>query len=326
MKPLHPAWRRAAYQQGLLKIAGNVAQPIKAVIERTVVEEHLRSHTSGAVAAKSPQPTIEKVAIHGRACALPIRKQQEAMAFVAFRLVRAIGRQFIDFALPPRCAGCGEVIGEAGAFCAACWSELEWLGSGGCQTCGIPLVSTELGTCGRCLAKPPKIDRIRAAVAYDDISRSIALRLKYGRKVALARTMARYIAPLGESWSQEAILVPVPLHRRRLWFRGFNQSALVARELAKAWQLPVATSLIKRIKATRPLKGLNHSQRRAAVARAFTATDRQAVDGRTIILIDDVLTSGSTAEACASALRKAGAGRVELFCWARVVRPAQLMR
>ena len=167
---------------------------------------------------------------------------------------------------------------------------------------------------------------MRAAVAYDDMSRSIALRLKYGRKVALARTMARHMAPLGAEWGCEAVLVPVPLHRWRLWRRGFNQSGLVARELAKHWSLPVSLDSIRRVRRTRPLKGLNHNQRRKAVAGAFQIAAAEEVRDRTVILIDDVLTSGSTAEACAKALRKAGARRVELICWARVVRPAQIMR
>lgn len=258
------------------------------------------------------------------ACASCAAKQQGGMAVVALRLVRSFGRTLIDFALPPRCAGCGEVIGEAGSFCATCWSKLQWLGNGGCQRCGLPLAGTEIDMCGRCLADPPRIDRIRAAVAYDEMSRSIALRLKYGRKVALARTMARYMAPLGDE--RDAVLVPVPLHRWRLWGRGFNQSGLVARELAKAWGMPVSLDSIRRVRRTRPLKGLNHSQRRKAVAGAFQAGVSNQVRDRNVILIDDVLTSGSTAEACAKVLRRAGARRVELICWARVVRPGQIMR
>jgi ComF family protein len=150
--------------------------------------------------------------------------------------------------------------------------------------------------------------------------------LKYGRKVALARVMARYMAPLRGDWSEDALLVPVPLHRWRLWGRGFNQSALVAGELGRLWGLPTESGLLRRIKRTRPLKGLNHNQRRRAVTGAFKVGQSNVVKDRTIILVDDVLTSGSTAEACASALLRAGAGRVELICWARVVRPAQLMR
>ena len=304
----------------------NIAQPVEAIIKGAVEQEKFRAKPCGAVAAEGSKPTIEQVAIHGRACASATSKQQEGMAVVAFRLVQSIGRALIDFALPARCAGCGDVIDEAGSFCASCWSKLEWLGNSGCRQCGLPLTGTEIDMCGRCLADPPGIDRIRAAVAYDDMSRSIALRLKYGRKVALARTMARYMAPLGSGQSNEAILVPVPLHRWRLWARGFNQSGLVARELAKAWGIPVAQNLIRRVKRTSALKGLNHSQRRKAVAGAFQASTSRHLRDRTIILIDDVFTSGSTAEACAKELRKAGASRVELICWARVVRPAQIMR
>ena len=246
------------------------------------------------------------------------------MASVLTAPLNIVGRLLLDFALPPRCAGCGEVIDEVGAFCPACWSSIEWLGQSGCIRCGLPLAGTEIDTCGRCLAEPPKLDRIRAAVAYDDLPRSIALKLKYGRKVALARTMARYMMPLRGDWPPDAIVVPVPLHRWRLWGRGFNQSALVARELARLWGLRSEVAALRRIKRTQPLKGLNHIQRRKAVAGAFKAASN--LGGRTVILVDDVLTSGSTAEACARALRRAGAGRVELLCWARVVRPSQLMR
>ena len=240
--------------------------------------------------------------------------------------LRILANSLLDFALPSRCAGCAEVIEEVGAFCPGCWARMEWLGNSGCQTCGLPLAATEADTCGRCLADPPGLDRMRAAVAYDELSRSIVLRLKYGRKVALARTMARYMAALGGPETEEALVLPVPLHRRRLWSRGFNQSGLVARELAKGWGYPFEAGLLRRTKSTVPLKGMSHSQRRKAVAGAFAVADPRLINGRSIILVDDVLTSGSTAEACAKALRKAGAARVELICWARVARPSHLMR
>ena len=232
----------------------------------------------------------------------------------------------VDFALPPRCAGCSEIIDEVDGFCAPCWARIEWLGNAGCDCCGHPLEATEADRCARCLAAPPPLDRMRAAVAYGDLSRSIALKLKYGRKVALARTMARFMAPLGPSGSDQVIVAPVPLHRWRLWSRGFNQSALVAGQLARRWQVPVHQRLLRRTRATPPLKGLNHQQRHRTVAGAFAVDSSAGLDGQTVILIDDVMTSGSTAEACARALRKAGAGRVELISWARVVRPAHFVR
>ena len=229
----------------------------------------------------------------------------------------------LDFALPPRCAGCGTIIDEVDGFCGECWLTLDWLGTAGCERCGLPLEASEATECGRCLAAPLPIDRMRAAVAYGPLSRVIALKLKYGRKVALARTMAHYMEPLLGPDTADALLVAVPLHRSRLWQRGFNQSALVAREIAKRTGLGHAPRAIRRTKRTPPLKGMSLLQRRKAMAGAFSVDPAMDLQGRTVVLVDDVLTTGSTANACARALTRAGVGRVELLTWARVVRPAQ---
>jgi ComF family protein len=190
----------------------------------------------------------------------------------------------------------------------------------------LPLQATDIDECASCLAVPPRIAKTRAAVAYDDLSRSLAIRLKYGRKVAIARTMARYMAPLVEHSDGDRILVPVPLHRVRLWGRGFNQSALVARELSRRLRMKMELFALRRTRRTPPLKGMGLLQRRRAVAGAFKVLDPARVKGKTVILVDDVLTTGSTAEACARTLKRAGAARVELISWARVVKPSQLMR
>jgi ComF family protein len=232
-------------------------------------------------------------------------------------------RSVLDFALPPRCGGCGAIVEELDSFCPDCWRKLEFL-QGGCVRCGLPLQGTDAETCAACLARPPRLDRIRAAVAYDDISRSIALRLKYGRKTALARTMSRYMGPLIGELPSDALLVPAPLHRRRLWSRGFNQSAIVARELSRRTGVAVAVDALRRIRPTPPLKGMGMRQRRRTVAGAFRANGSAELRGRTVVLVDDVFTTGSTANACARILKRAGAGRVDLISWARVIRPTRL--
>jgi ComF family protein len=232
-------------------------------------------------------------------------------------------RYAVDFALPPRCASCGAVVEKVGLFCPACWPKIEWL-AGGCHRCGLPLKATEADTCAGCLAEPGKLDRIRAAVAYDERARSLVLRLKYGRKTALAKVMAGYMLRPLRDLEEGALLVPVPLHRLRLWNRGFNQAALIAAALAKGSDHPCDPFLLERKRRTPKLKGMTVSERKKAVQGAFALREGRNVRGRHLILVDDVYTSGSTAEACARLLKRKGAASVSLLAWSRVVAPQRV--
>ena len=187
----------------------------------------------------------------------------------------------------------------------------------------VGVCGTDAELCAACLAKPPRIKRSRSVVIYNEITRELVLRLKYGRKVGVAKTLAHYMAPLLAHVPADAAIVPVPLHRRRLWQRGFNQAGLLARELSRRTGLSIDQSLI-RTKRTPPLQGMSRLQRRKTVAGAFGVRPGTNFQGRTIVLVDDVLTTGSTANGCARALLKAGAERVEFVSWARVARPTQL--
>ena len=243
--------------------------------------------------------------------------------FAAAARAGRVLKPVLDFALPPRCPGCGAVTEAPHRFCLGCWSELRFLGEPCCSRCALPF-EYESGPdveCGACLAEPPAFDRLRAAVVYGDISRKVALKLKYGGRPGIAETMARFMERHLAA-VPGTIVAPVPLHRWRIWRRGYNQSALVATSLAQRAGLETRLDLIRRVRRTPPLRGMGPRERRETVRGAFRieARHKEALKGRPVLLVDDVYTSGATANACAGALRRAGAARIEVLCWARVVK------
>jgi ComF family protein len=227
----------------------------------------------------------------------------------------------VDFALPPRCPACGTIVRDDGAFCQPCWFSLDFLSGPCCAACNLPFeVDRDPDAlCAECLAEAPPHDGVRAAVAYGETARALVLKLKHGRRIGMARVIASHLARHAEP---EALLVPVPLHRWRIWRRGFNQSALIAREVARRTGHVVRTDLVERRKATPMLGGLGREARARTLRGAFAVpSDRKPeLKGRTVLLVDDVYTSGSTAGACARVLKRAGAARVIVLCWARVLK------
>jgi len=235
--------------------------------------------------------------------------------------VGAILGEVAALALPSRCPGCGAVVRGDHRFCTPCWESLRFLGPPWCATCCLPFESDrgEGAQCGACLADPPVHSGVRAVVAYGPVARTVALRLKYGGRMAFATTIARLIAR--HMPTDADLLVPVPLHRWRLWGRGYNQAALIAAALAREFGIVHDPFVLRRIKRTPPLKGMNPKQRARAVRAAFAIDPHRAaiLAGGHVALVDDVHTSGATVDACSRALIRAGAARVTVICWARVV-------
>ncbi|MEG3180519.1 ComF family protein [Sphingomonas sp. LT1P40] len=234
----------------------------------------------------------------------------------------AVGiRDLVGLALPPRCPACGEVVDDDHRFCGPCWTGLTMIAPPWCAGCNLPF-EFDRGPdalCGECLASPPKHDGVRAAVAYGPAARAMVLRLKYGGRTAHAATAARLMARLMPDGAH--LLIPVPLHRWRIWGRGYNQAALIARELSRLSGVPADLESLRRVKATPVLRGLGARGRAKAVAGAFAlAPDaKERIKGQSVVLVDDVYTSGATTDACVRILKRAGAATVTILCWTRVI-------
>ncbi len=245
---------------------------------------------------------------------------------VARPLVRA-GQTLLDAILPPLCLGCGEIVASPGALCAECWPRFSFIAAPQCQRCGVPFTD-DMGSgalCTACLARPPRFRRARAVLTYDDKSRRVVLPLKHGDRTDIARACGAWMARAGAELVTEADLVaPVPLHWRRLFTRRYNQAALLASMVARDADAALAPDLLRRARWTGSQAGLEAKERRRNVRQAFDVPPRwQAkLEGRTVLLVDDVLTTGATVDACTGALKKAGAAHVDVLTLARVVRPA----
>jgi len=239
------------------------------------------------------------------------------------RIAQALA-PLVDLVFPPRCPSCGEGIAAQDGLCSACWAMLVLPGEPCCALCQRPFGEGEAGAgaiCAPCMADPPRYDGIAAGTLYNAESRKLVLAFKHGRRIALAPMLARLINARLPVLEGEWLIVPVPLHRLRLWKRGYNQSALLARELARLHGQTLLVDGLVRTRHTPPLGGLGRLARARALSGAISvnARARRRIKGANVVLVDDVLTSGATSNACVSALKRAGAQKVVIACFARVL-------
>jgi len=232
-------------------------------------------------------------------------------------------RLALDIALPTLCVACREPVDGEGV-CAKCWAKLSFIAPPYCPRLGIPFVydpGPELLSM-EAIANPPAYARARAAVRYDDVARTLVHALKYQDRTDLAPAMGRWMARAGRELLAEAdVLVPVPLHWRRAWGRRYNQSGALARVIERQSGVKLTPEALRRVRPTQQQIGLSRAQRASNVQGAFKVADGRSADiqGRRVVLIDDVLTSGATVDACARALLRAKAASVDVLVFARVV-------
>lgn len=241
----------------------------------------------------------------------------------ARRVAVEFGRRVLDAILPPRCLACGVIVDASAAVCGACWSGIGFIVDPLCQRCGRPFEFEVAGrgTCGRCLAEPPVFHRARSAVLYDDGSRSLLLRFKHGDGLHMTGLFGAWITRAGAELLADAdLLMPVPLHRSRLFARRYNQAAVLTLDLASRTGVMADVDSLLRTRRTPSQGALSRSARDRNVRGAFRVAPGAApvIQGRRIVLVDDVFTSGATVSACARALHRAGAEQVDVLTIARV--------
>jgi ComF family protein len=244
------------------------------------------------------------------------------------RSLRIAAEAALDLLLPPHCPSCAGPVATQGTHCPTCFAALTFITEPLCTGCGLPFGSQGLAgplrLCSACLENPPPWGQARAALLYDDAARALILPFKHADRQENAALLATHMARAGQDLLEGAdLLIPVPLHRRRLRARGFNQAALLAQTMARRTGTSCLPDGLERVRHTTPLGDLSAATRQEAMQGAVQvrSSRRGAIQGRRVLLIDDVMTSGATASACARALQAGGADHVDVLVAARVPNP-----
>ena len=238
----------------------------------------------------------------------------------------------VDWLYPPRCRACGARIHgrDAEYFCAGCWPHIELISHPLCHLCGRPFPDAggDDHTCGACLARSPQFVSARAWACYprEEIEehplRQVVQKFKYGRRISLGKPLGRLMAWGCQEFLSACpvdLIIPVPLHAKRLRWRGFNQSVLLARQISRVYKIPMDPFVLRRDHETAPQTQLAEDERRRNVRGAFLVHPERSVDGKNILLVDDVYTSGATVNECSRILKRSGAKQVFVVTLARAV-------
>jgi|AntRauTorckE6833_2_1112554.scaffolds.fasta_scaffold01049_11 ComF family protein len=235
-------------------------------------------------------------------------------------------QSIINIFYPVICPYCRTKVDQEFSTCNSCWPKVQRIEKPFCLQCAAPLEAAFLNEekCGACILTPPAFDQALAVYAYSDLVKKIALKLKRSQATPTARFMAHHMHQVGKSFLQESdFIIPVPLHPNRLKQRGFNQATLLAKALAPSLKVKINTSLLKRHRDTPSQGQLSRKSRQKNIEKAFSIhskTTEKTLLKSTITLIDDVMTTGATLEACAKTLKKAGAEKVNVLVFSRSIR------
>lgn len=233
-------------------------------------------------------------------------------------------RAIFHLVLPPRCLSCDELVANQGGVCPSCWSQLPLIDAPICDRTGNPLAFDlgEVITSAEAIAAPPLYRKMRVAARYEGTARKLVISFKFYDRLDLAAPLAGFMAKAGASLLQDAdVLIPVPLHRKRLVDRRFNQAALLTRRLSELTGVPTALQAIERIRPTQQQAALERGERARNVEGAFKVPAEQVINvyGKRVVLIDDVVTTGATVSACVRALLREKVEYVDVIAFAKVV-------